>query len=366
MNQRLSVHPAKARWRAQPAIRLAATSAVVVAALVLSACGSSGSGSSGSSGSSSSNSGKGITIGFVPENVSNAFFVSMHYGAEQEAKVLGVHLVFQGTSGTPTPTNQLPYVNAVLAEHPSALVLGPTDPSALMPSVEQAHSSGIPVVTVDTTVSDTSLLASRITVDNVGGGGLAAGLLNTALGGKGQVYVMFGSPSFTTENLRLQGFKAKLPHYPGLKYEGFVDTNDVASNAETDTAHVLSRFPSLRGIFAVSDFIASGVVSQLASDKKGSQVKVVAYDAEPDEVTAMRKGQLTGLVAQRAAVEGSLAVLYAYDAATHHTANMVKSVILPDVLLTPSTLANSSKWFYCSSLSSCSGAWQPTKANGAP
>lgn len=359
MNQRLSARSARARR----AIRLTATSAALVAALTLVACSSS---SSGSPGSSSSASGKGITIGFVPENVSDPFFISMHYGAEQEARVLGVKLIFEGTPNTPTPTNQLPYVDAVLAEHPSAFVLGPTDPSALMPAVEQARSSGIPVVTVDTTVANTSLLASRITGDNVGGGALAASLLNTALGGKGEAFVMFGSPSFTTEDLRMQGFKAKLAQYPGLTDEGYVDTNDVASTAETDTAHVLSRFPALRGIFAVSDFIASGVVSQLVADNKTSQVKVVAYDAEPDEVAALRKGDLAGLIAQRAAVEGSLAVLYAYDAATGHSAKIVKSVIVPDVLLTPSTLANSSKWFYCTSLSSCTITWQPTKANGAP
>jgi ribose transport system substrate-binding protein len=316
--------------------------------------------------SSASSASSAITIGFVPENISDPFFVMMHYGALQEAKALGVHLLFEGTSGTPSPTAQLPYVDAVLAQHPSAFILGPTDPSALMPSVEKAHSLGIPVLTVDTTVSNTSLLASRITGDNVGGGKLAVKVLNGVLRGKGEVYIMSGSPSFTTENLRMQGFQQELPSYPGLKYEGFSDTNEVASTAETDTAHVLSRYPSLRGIFAVSDFIATGVIAELIAINKTAQVRVVAYDAEPAEVAALKKGQVVGVVAQSAAVEGSLAVLYAYDEVTHHTSGVVRSVVLPDVLITRNNVASESKWFYCTSLTSCPGAWKPTKADGAP
>jgi ribose transport system substrate-binding protein len=305
----------------------------------------------------------GITIGFVPSLASDPFFISMEYGAQQEAKKLGVKLIWQGAMGVYSPSAQLPYVNAVLAENPSAFILVPTDSKALMPSVLKAKSMGIPVLTVDTTVVNTKILASHITGDNVGGGALAAELLDKALGGKGQVFVMADAPGVTTDALREQGFTTQLKKYPGIKYEGLQYTEDQPSTAESDFEHVLSRFPHLGGVFAVDDTNAEGVIAALKAEKKAGTVKVVTYDAEPTEVASLRAGQLVAVVAQRPAVEGALAVLYAYDEVEHHPAAVRHSVIVPDVLLQRSTLASDAKWFYCTKLTSCSITWQPTPAN---
>lgn len=337
--------------------------------MALAACSSSSSSSSSaaSSGSSSAaaTSGKQITIGFVPSLASDPFFISMEYGAQQEAKALGVKLIWQGASGLYSPSAQLPYVNSVLAQHPNAFILVPTDANALMPSVQQAKSEGIPVLTVDTTVSDTSILASHITGDNVGGGADAAKTLASAIGGKGQVYFLDGNPGTSTDQLRQQGFTNQVKSMSGLNYEGLQYTSDQPSKAETETQDVLTRFPNLGGFFAVDDESAVGLIQGLAAHP-GGKVKAVAYDAEPPEVAALRSGALTGLVAQRPGVEGALGVLYAYDAVMHKTSDINQSVIVPDIALSQQNLAASAQWFYCASLSGCNITWQPTAANGAP
>jgi ribose transport system substrate-binding protein len=305
-----------------------------------------------------------ITIGFVPSLASDPFFISMQYGAQQEAKALGVKLIWQGPTGVYSPSAQLPFVSSVLAKHPNAFILVPTDAKALMPSVEQAKGMGIPVLTVDTTVVNTSILASHITGDNAGGGALAAQLLSTALGGKGEVFVMSGSPGTTTDALRLQGFsQAVKTKYTGLKDEGVQYSSDQPSTAESDVEHELARFPYLGGIFAVDDTDAEGTIAALKAENRVSSVSLVTYDAEPTEVTSLRAGQLIGVVAQRPAVEGSLAVLYAYDEVVHHTSGVRHAVIVPDILLQRKTLSSDTKWFYCVSLGSCHIAWQPTASN---
>ncbi len=337
--------------------------------MVLAACGTSkptSTSATSSPSSPSSPSSKHITIGFVPSLASDPFFISMQYGAQQEANKLGVKLIWQGASGVYSPSAQIPFVDAVLADKPSAFILVPTDASALMPSVQQAKSAGIPVITVDTTVTNTSVLTSHITGDNVGGGTLAAKLLGAAMGGKGQVYLMTGDPGVSTEQLRQQGFLSGLKKVSGLNYLGYEYTKDQPSLAETEMQAVLSRYPHLGGVFAVDDTTAEGVILGLKNAGALGKVKVVAYDAEPPEVAALRAGVLTALVAQRPAVEGALAVLYAYDAVTHKTASIQHSVIVPDVLLKQSSLSKDTQWFYCTKLASCSTTWQPTSANGAP
>ncbi len=308
---------------------------------------------------------KPITIAFIPSLATDPFFISMQYGAQQEAKKLGVKLIWTG-AGVYSPSAQLPYVDAVLAEHPSALILVPTDPKALIPPVEQARAAHIPVINVDTVIANTSLLASHITGDNVGGGKLAVKLLAQALGGKGQIYLMNGTPGATTEILRAQGVHTELKNYPGVQLVGTQYSEDQPSLAETEIRAVVTRYPNLGGVFAVDDTTAEGVIAGLAADGASKRVKLVAYDAEPAEVAALKNGTLLATVAQRPGVEGALAVLYAYDEVTHKTAAVVHSVIVADILLTASTLSKDSQWFYCTSISNCHITWQPTKANGAP
>lgn len=312
------------------ATRLLATTGVVAAALALS--------------SPAMAAGK-MMIGFVPSLASDPFFISMQYGAQQEAKKLGVDLKWQGAMGVYSPSAQLPFVNAVLNQHPSAFVLVPTDANALMPSVKRAIAMKIPVVTADTTVSDTKVLTARVTGDNVGGGALAADLLDKALGGKGDVYVMNGLPGTTTDELRMKGFKQKVKSYPGLKYLGFQFSKDQPSHAAQVVRDLLLRYPHLKGIFCIDDETAIGVIQGLKNAGKLGSVKVVAYDAEPGEVKALKAGQLIGLIAQQPEKEGRMAVRFAYNAAKGHPPSK-KSYIIPDVLITKDNMASKSQYFY--------------------
>jgi ribose transport system substrate-binding protein len=285
------------------------------------------------------------TIGFVPSLASDPFFISMHYGAAQEAQKLGAKLVWQGAMGVYSPTAQLPFVDAVLNQHPAGFVLVPTDSNALMPSVNRAVALGIPVVTADTSVADTTHITGAVTGDNVGGGALAADLLNEALGGKGQVYLMDGLPGTSTDVLRKQGFEGKLKNYPGLTYLGYQFSSDQPSHGAQVVRDLLLRYPHLGGIFCIDDETAIGVIQGLSNAGKLGQVKVVAYDAEPAEVAALKAGQLIGLIAQQPVLEGQMAVEMAYDA-TNGIQPKQKLNILPDILIKRETMDQQSQYFY--------------------
>ena len=103
---------------------------------------------------SNASSGKELTIGFVPGIASDPFFLAMRLGAEAEAKKLGVRLLWQGAANEYSPQSEIPFVDAMLAQHVDGLALVPTDPDALQPSVSKAQALHIPVATVDTTATD--------------------------------------------------------------------------------------------------------------------------------------------------------------------------------------------------------------------
>jgi ribose transport system substrate-binding protein len=66
------------------------------------------------------------TIALIPGLTTDAFYITMHKGAEAAAKVLGVDLIFQGAADF-NPVTQVPVLNAVTARNPSAILIDDPD-----------------------------------------------------------------------------------------------------------------------------------------------------------------------------------------------------------------------------------------------
>lgn len=290
--------------------------------------------------------GKQITVGFVPGIASDPFFKAMQVGAEAEAKALGIKLIWQGSSKEYSPQAELPFVNAVLAQNPDVLVLVPTDPDALVPSAKKAVDQGIPVITVDTTISDASLVTSYITGDNVDGGKKAADTLASLIGNKGKVLLVASSPTATTNQLRSQGFKDELKNFPDIQ---LVDTEYAYSQPAKATSAVntvLLRYPDLAGIFSLDGTTTTGAVAALRNANKVGKVKLVGYDAYPNEVQDLKAGVVSALIAQDPAQEASLALQFAVDKVTGDTSKIQAKVVIPNVVMTQDNLDQTAKYTY--------------------
>jgi len=339
-----------------------------VSALALAACGSSSSSSSTSSSSSSAAaassgtstaaasssaaSAKNITIALVPGLTVDPFYITMHNGAEAEAKALGVNLTWQGGT-TFSPTTQIPVVNSLLAEKPSALLIAPTDVNALKAPIQKFVSAGIPVIAVDTTINDTSLLTSRITSNNIQGGAAAADTIAKLAGDKGDVAVDNVNPGISTTDARQAGFIAEMKKYPKMSVVATEYNNDSATTAESQVRNLLLAHPGLVGVFATNLYGAQGAGAAIAADGKKGKVFVAAYDAEPATVALLKSGVINVLIVQQPAVEGKDAVLFAYDKLTGKASQIPKSVLVPNVVATTATASEPSvsKYYYESSLS---------------
>ena len=79
---------------------------------------------------------KKFTIALIPGITTDAFYITMHKGAQAAADALGVNLIFQGGSDF-SPTSQVPVLQAVIAKHPDALLIAPTDKTQLVAPLQQ-------------------------------------------------------------------------------------------------------------------------------------------------------------------------------------------------------------------------------------
>lgn len=317
-------------------VRVLSAAAASALALGLVACGSNAGGG-----------GKELTIGFVPGIASDPFFLAMRLGAEAEAKKLGVRLMWQGAANEYSPQSEIPFVDAMLVQHVDGLALVPTDADALQPSVSRAQALHIPVVTVDTTVTDKSYLTSAITGDNNDGGKLAAQTLAQQIGDSGEVFLMSGSPTATTNQLREKGFADEIKNHPNITLVGKAYANSQPAKATSEINNALLKYPHLKGIFAVDGTSGTGAVAALRNAGKVGTVKLIGYDAYHNEVADLQAGVFSALIAQKPGDEAALALDYLVDTIRgQNTASINKNVVLPNVAITMENFAQTSKYEY--------------------
>ncbi len=304
----------------------------------------------GCSSTSSSSDGSGAkggkrTIAFVMGAEADPFFKAMKVGAEAAAAAKGVTLIWQGDPSQYSPATQIPYVDQVLAQKPDGLVLIPTDPDALQPSVAKALAANIPVVNVDTHVTDLSGVLSFITGDNADGGAKAADAMATAIGykdgGSYEVVIGLTSATATTNVARLEGFQKQVAaKYPGIKIVDKAYSQSQAATANTNVNNWLTKYPNLKGIFAIDGTNATGAASALQAKSLVGKVALIGYDAYPANVDLLKKGVFTALIAQDPAAEAKQAIddlVRFLD--TKSKAGIEHEVVIPNVVLTKDTSA---------------------------
>jgi len=264
---------------------------LAVAGLVAAACGDDGNG--GDAGGAD----EPLDVVLIQGVAGDEFYITMDCGAQAAAEELGVNYSVQGPNEF-DPTEQIPIVEAVVAQQPDAILIAPTERTALIGPLQAAQDAGITVVLVDTIVDDENIGVSRIATDNVEGGRVAGEALVDLIGGEGTVFVNTTQPGVSTVEERQQGFEEVIEGEPGIEYLGAEFNNDDPTRAAQITSAVLAANPELAGIFATNLFSAEGAATALRDAGAQEQVQIVGFDASPGQVDQLEEGLVQALVAQ--------------------------------------------------------------------
>ena len=243
-------------------------------------------------------SGKTYKMTFIQGVAGDGFYVTMGCGIQAEAKKLGnVTTNIQGPSQFDA-TLQNPIIQSVTAAKPDAILIAPNDVSASRPPIAAAMAAGIKVVLVDTTLTDPSGAVSQISSDNTAGGAQAFAAIKQLVPGGGEVLVVNVKPGISTTDQRAKGFADAANADPKFKYVGQQFDQNSASVAAQVTVAALQKNPGIVGIFATNLFSAEGAATGIRQAGKSGKVKIVGFDAAPDEITALKDGTVQALIAQ--------------------------------------------------------------------
>jgi ribose transport system substrate-binding protein len=250
---------------------------------------------------------KNYNIQFIQGVAGDEFYITMQCGIQAEAAKLGVTVKTQGPQKF-DPTLQKPILDSVTAVKPDAILIAPTDVTAMQPPLQAAAAAGSKVVLVDTTTKDPSYAISAIASDNIGGGKAAFEAIKQLNPGGGKVMVMSVDPGISTTDQRTKGFEEAAKADSKFTYLNVQYSHDDPATASNLISSALQKDPDIVGVFAANLFAAEGTATGVRQAGKTSTVKIVGFDAGPNQIKALRDGTVQALVAQQPATIGQYGV----------------------------------------------------------
>ena len=250
---------------------------------------------------------KAYNLQFIQGVQGDEFYITMQCGIQAEAAKLGVTVKTQGPQKF-DPTLQKPILDSVVAAKPDAILIAPTDVTAMQAPLEAAAAAGIKIILVDTTTKDPSYAASAIASDNVGGGAAAFEAIKQLNPDGGKVMVMSTDPGVSTVDLRIQGFADAAKADSKFQYLPVQYSHNDPATASNLISSALQKDPDLKGVFAANLFAAEGTATGVRQAGKTSTVKIVGFDAGPNQIKALQEGTVQALIAQQPGTIGQYGV----------------------------------------------------------
>jgi rhamnose transport system substrate-binding protein len=256
--------------------RLAAVAVTaVLAGTSLAACSSSGTSAGNPTGSATGTTvKKGLTVYFIPKDTQNPYEVLADKGGEKALGELGGKVVV--SSGTQdTAAAQIPSIQAAIQAHANAIVIAGNDPSALCPSLNQAATAGIAIVSFDSDISCGStpnhLFINQANTEEIGTS--EVDLLAKQIGSAGDIAILSAAASATNQNAWIKYMKQQLAKYPNMKLVSTVYGNDDPATSKTVLLGLLSAYPNLKGIISPTT-VGISTAAQYLSTHKNIAAKV--------------------------------------------------------------------------------------------
>jgi inositol transport system substrate-binding protein len=231
-------------------------------------------------------------------NLSEPFFVAMRRELENEAARLDVDL--SSVDGQSNSAKQSADVEAAIASGAQGIILAPTDMNALTPAVESVLKAGIPIVTVDRRVENTSALVPHVGADNVAGGRILAQWVVEHFPSGARIVLILGQPGSSSAVDRTRGIHEALSAAgPQYQIAAEQSANWQREQGLTVTQNILTSMGAQvpQVILCENDDMALGALEALRTNGI-SGVKVLGFDATPEALARVRDGGMAATVEQ--------------------------------------------------------------------
>lgn len=244
------------------------------AAMAIAGCDRSKTSTSGSS----ADPGKTLKLVYIPKNTGNPYFDPLIEGFKKAGEENGCEVMIIAPD-TADATSQLPLIKDQIQQGVAVITISPNSPDALNPVFEEATGKGIPIVTVDSDLTNNEQYRAVgvATVDPQTVGESQVELLGSLIEYKGKFAILSATTDAPNQNMWIGIMKetlAKNPKYKAMELVEIVYGNDEPQKSLTEAEALLTKYPDLRGIIAPTTVGVAAAAQAVESKNTASQVQV--------------------------------------------------------------------------------------------
>jgi len=196
------------------------------------------------------------------------------------------------------PQAELAELHKAIAAKPAGILISVADVSLLQPEINAAMAAGIPIITMDSDAAGSRRLFF-IGTNNLEAGRIGGLRVIEKLGGKGNV-VFFTQPGQPNLEERLKGFKEVFSTRPDIHIMDVVDIKGDARTAFDWTQESMNLTGDKKiNAFVCLESAAGVVVGDAIKRSHATDRLLVAWDANPDTLEAIKSGIIDSTISQK-------------------------------------------------------------------
>lgn len=255
-------------------------------------------------------------IAVIVKTTNSNFWQNVNLGAQAAIEGQSEHtLSFDGPAAESAVADQVSLVENAINRGVAGLVLAPSDPEALIPVVQRAYESGIPVVIIDSALGEggEGAFQAFLSTDNCAAGEQVAKRMIDEAGTTGKVGIMSYVAGVGSEIGRVGCFTTYLHENSDLEIVGPLYSQSQMANALNQTTDMLASNPDLVGIFGANEPTAVGMGRAIEQAGKAGQLTALGFDGNEDLQQFVRDGVLTATAVQGSFAMGEMGVQTVMD-----------------------------------------------------
>ncbi len=231
-----------------------------------------------------------FTVGVTFQDLSNEWIAMMKDAMEYRVQEYPqLELIINDGEGSPeTQTSQ---VETFIAQGVDAMIINPTDANMMIPAVENAVNSGVPVVTLSSDVVE-DVGQVWVGAENSAGGALVAQWVVDQLGEQGNVAIMRGPIGAIAEIQRFEGYDEVFSQYDGIEIVFDQTANWSREESMSLMENWLQTGTQIDAVVCQNDEMALGALSAIEAAGKLDEIIVVGMDGIPDALDSIKDGKM--------------------------------------------------------------------------
>jgi methyl-accepting chemotaxis protein len=139
-------------------------------------------------------------------------------------------------------------------------------------------------------------------------------LIGQSLSSQGQVAIISGASSQTSQQLRRRGFESILHEkYSSIQVLETAENQETSDDSYARTVEFLKRYPRLTGIYITNGGIPFGSARALVENNAAGRVKLIAHDLVDETMQYLAKGVVTATLGQDPFAQGHDPVIHLFN-----------------------------------------------------